>query len=1316
MVEAKQTEKSIFLAAVEIASDVERAAFIQQACLDNPQLRAEVDALLRAHAKPQPLLDAAPTPGPTIDEPISERPGTIIGPYKLLEQLGEGGFGVVFMAEQTQPIRRRVALKVIKPGMDSRQVIARFEAERQALALMDHPNIAHVFDGDATDSGRPYFVMELVRGRALTDYCDQNNLPIRERLELFIDVCQAVQHAHQKGIIHRDIKPSNVLVTLLDGKPVVKVIDFGIAKAMGQQLTEKTLFTNFAAMIGTPLYMSPEQAEMSGLDVDTRSDVYSLGVLLYELLTGTTPFDKERLKQASFDEIRRIIREEEPPKPSARISQSSPHAPREEPREASVTRSVTATIETIATRRRCDPRKLIRLFRGDLDWIVMKALEKDRNRRYESASSLAADVQRYLADEPVLACPPSAWYRLRKFVRRHKRVLGTAAAMLLAASVLGWTLWSRAEQEEARRAEHSLRLTETQRAVSVALARVAPLAEQARNMPVATSAEAAATLGVWREAEDALGQAAAALSAGTADQDLNQRVAATRRDLEQGRLLTERSLRIAQRKEKLFRDLDQARMVYSTITDGGFDEAASATKYGAAFMAYDLDADTGHPDELARQIATADPEVRQALVIALDDWAHRAARCKTRWVPGKLRALADAADDDDWRKASRAAWAARDKKALRDLSAAARQRSLPASSLVRLAINLYSLELRDEAVALLRWARPRHPSDFWVHYYLGMNLNLRQGRTPLELEEEIGCYRAALALRPDASSVHNSLGIALYQKKQLDEADAAFREALRLQPDAAAHCNLGIVMMERGRLDDALAEYREALHLNKDDPITHYNIGLVLQAKGKFEAAIAAYKEALRIRKDFAEAHHNLGNALQDLHRVDEAINEYQEALSLKKDLPEAHYNLGRALEAKGLADKAIVEYQEAIRLKEDFAEAHHNLGVALEAKGQVDQAIVEYQKAIRLKKDLAEAHNNLGGALVKREQWDAAIDEFHKALDLDRNFAPAHNGLGAALAGKNQLDAAIAEFRKAIEVKPKFGQNPANLTRVQASAHYNLGRALERQGRSNDAITAYREAIRLDPKLFEAQFALGDALWEKGAPQDAVEPFRRATELKPDDASSRSHLADVLRESGRQEEAMKAYAKALELWRQLAAGAPKVADYQSQIGATLHNLAADLLAHNKPAEAARLVEEAIAYQMAARKINPENKTYRLFLRNHYMILADTQVQLGKHVEAAKAAAEFLDLYPGRMQELVQAAAVLAQCSAAAADDGQLSEVKRKEVVNGYGERAVTLLRQAADKGWKNAAADLKAPVFGPLRSRDDFQKLLAELESKSKL
>jgi eukaryotic-like serine/threonine-protein kinase len=409
-----QTAKTIFLAAIE-KPPFERAALLDEATAGDPSLRARVEALLKAHDSPESFLDQPALAFPaTAGLPATafEAAGSTIGPYKLLEQIGEGGMGVVYMADQQSPVRRRVALKIIKAGMDTRQVIARFEAERQALALMDHSNIARVLDAGATDSGRPYFVMELVRGIPITEYCDQNNLPVHERIELFVLVCHAVQHAHQKGIIHRDLKPTNVLVTLHDGRAVPKVIDFGVSKATGQQLTDKTLFTAFAQMVGTPLYMSPEQAEMTSNDVDTRSDIYSLGVLLYELLTGTTPFDQQRMRAAAFDEVRRIIREEEPPKPSTRLS--------------TLGESRAAT----AAHRQVDLHRLGRLLKGDLDWIVMKALDKDRTRRYDTAGNFAADVLRHLSDLPVEACPPSAVYRFRKFARRNRGAILVASVAM----------------------------------------------------------------------------------------------------------------------------------------------------------------------------------------------------------------------------------------------------------------------------------------------------------------------------------------------------------------------------------------------------------------------------------------------------------------------------------------------------------------------------------------------------------------------------------------------------------------------------------------------------------------------------------------------------------------------------------------------------------------------------------------------------------------------------------------------------------------------------------------------------------------------
>jgi eukaryotic-like serine/threonine-protein kinase len=432
MSESSNREKDLFLRALDLTSAAERAAFLAGACDADEGLRRHVEAMLRAHATPDSFLEKpAAALGITVDAsdgiPRAGRnpgqgPGTRVGPYKLLEPIGEGGMGVVFMAEQQEPVRRMVALKIIKPGMDSAQVLARFEAERQALALMDHPNIAKVLDAGATPDGLPYFVMELVKGTPITTFCDANKLSSRQRLELFVLVCQAIQHAHQKGVIHRDIKPSNVLIALYDDKPVPKVIDFGIAKAAGQPLTARTLHTGFGAIVGTPEYMSPEQATFNQLDIDTRSDVYSLGILLYELLTGTTPVDKARLEEAAILEVLRVVREEEPPRPSVKLS-------------------TTAARAGIAASRGTEADKLAQLLRGELDWIVMKSLEKDRNRRYETAAGLARDVGRYLADELVEARPPSAGYRMRKFVKRHRgTVLAVSLVMLaLLAGMLGTT-------------------------------------------------------------------------------------------------------------------------------------------------------------------------------------------------------------------------------------------------------------------------------------------------------------------------------------------------------------------------------------------------------------------------------------------------------------------------------------------------------------------------------------------------------------------------------------------------------------------------------------------------------------------------------------------------------------------------------------------------------------------------------------------------------------------------------------------------------------------------------------------------------------
>lgn len=439
--------RDIFLAAVEKSDVSEKNAFVDQACGTDGELRRHVNVLLSAHQQSGSFLDKGALADATIDSPITEKLGMQVGPYKLLQELGEGGMGIVYMAEQTEPVSRRVALKIVKPGMDTRHVIARFEAEGQALAMMEHPNIANVLDAGQTDSGRPYFVMELVKGVSVTQYCDEQHLTPTERLKLFMSVCQAVQHAHHKGVIHRDIKPSNILVALYDDQPVPKVIDFGVAKAMNQRLTEKTIFTRYGQVVGTLEYMSPEQAKLNQLDIDTRSDIYSLGVLLYELLTGSTPINKTRLRSSELDELLRAIREEDPPTPSTRLASS-------------------ATLPVLAANRNTEPKKLAGLLRGDLDWIVMKAVAKERSQRYQTAEALAADVQRHLHDKPIEARRPSTISRAARFVRRNKlAVVMTTLVFLsctLAASLGVVTYWGHLEKiAEAARAERQRWARET---------------------------------------------------------------------------------------------------------------------------------------------------------------------------------------------------------------------------------------------------------------------------------------------------------------------------------------------------------------------------------------------------------------------------------------------------------------------------------------------------------------------------------------------------------------------------------------------------------------------------------------------------------------------------------------------------------------------------------------------------------------------------------------------------------------------------------------------------------------------------------------
>jgi serine/threonine protein kinase/Flp pilus assembly protein TadD len=948
---ATNPEQSIFLAALELPTAAERAAYLKGACGADLALIANVQELLAAHAMGDDFLDHPP-PNATVDEqPVTERPGTVIGPYKLLEQIGEGGFGLVFMAEQQQPLRRKVALKVIKPGMDSKHVIGRFEAERQDLALMDHPNIARVLDAGTTDTGRPYFVMELVKGIPITQFCDESRLTTRERLELFVQVCQAVQHAHQKGIIHRDLKPSNVLLTLLDGTPATKVIDFGIAKALGQQLTEKTLFTGFAQMVGTPLYMSPEQAGLSGRDVDTRSDLYSLGVLLYELLTGTTPFDKERLQESAYEEILRIIREEEPPRPSTRITTQGQAA------------------ETVSTQRQSDPKRLSRLLAGELDWIVMKTLEKDRNRRYESASALAADVQRHLNQEPVQACPPSVGYRLKKLARRNKGKLAVGACALIVLAILaaglGWNLRDR----QARRTDAEARVVEALEVAEPRLLQGNPYD---------------------RELVSAARKAEAQLAGGMVREQLRHQVVQLLADL------------------KMLEKLEEIGVMWDNTADAA---------YAQAFREYGIDVEALGVQEAAAEIRQR--AIGLPLAIALDKWAGDRKRAGgTNWK--QLLEVAREVDPDAWRCAIREARASGRKEDLKTLVASGPISKLPATTLVALA-SLFAKEGGSTAqliVAALREAQHRDPADFRVNVRLAGFL--ADEVKPPQVDEAVGFYRAALALRPQSYLVRLNLSAVLCENNRLDEGIVYCKEAIDLRPEVSgAYQNLGSALFDKGQVDEAIAAYRQAIRYGKQWAHLHHMLGRALAAKGRFDEAIAAYNEAIHVKQDFATAHIDLGNALDAKGRHDEAIACYREAIRHDKGNAVAHSNLGDALREKGQLDEAIACCRQAIFLKTDFALAHSNLGLALRDKGLLDEAIAEFREAIG--KGFVEAHLYLAHALSDKGDLDGAIAVCQDAIHIKKDFAEAYCMLGIMLRRKTQFVEALGHYRRAHELGSKL-------------------------------------------------------------------------------------------------------------------------------------------------------------------------------------------------------------------------------------------------------------------------------------------------------
>jgi serine/threonine protein kinase/Flp pilus assembly protein TadD len=901
---------------------------LTEACDTDEDLHRQVAVLLQAHARENGILDRNGAGlAPTGVFELGEHAGAVIGPYTLLQQIGEGGMGVVWMAEQTEPVRRVVALKVIKPGMDSRQVVARFEAERQALAMMDHLNIARVFDGGTTESGRPYFVMELVHGVPITRYCDDNRLTPRQRLELFVPICQAIQHAHQKGIIHRDIKASNVLITLCDGKPVPKVIDFGVAKATEQKLTERTLCTQSGTLVGTLEYMSPEQAEMSPQGVDTRSDIYSLGVLLYELLTGGTPLSREQIKEAGYAAILYSIREKEPPRPSVRLRDSG------------------SALAAIAAQRNMEAARLVKLVRGEMDWIVMKALEKDRNRRYETANGLARDVQRYLADETVQACPPSAWYRSRKFVRRNKAALLVAACLFLAvASVAVGIGWAVADRTARSRAAED------------------------KAADILKDADELLQQGRWQEALAAVERAQAALAS----------VPGTATQAPVADLLTELHL---------VRQLDETG---ASLTDS-FDHASTDRNYARLFADFGIDVNGLSPAEIAARIREHSKTAVQ-LAAALDNWAiirrdrdlSREEKDKDPAAWKRLLEAARLADPDPWRSQLRQLMGREDRNTLRKLAESAHMAALPAQSLRLMGTALIFGGDAAACIAWLRKAHRQHPGDVAISFDLSFHLSQLK---PPPLLEVLQYAEAAVAASPNSWRLHDTVGHTLNHCGRHEEAVAAFSKVIELDPRyMEAWRGRGYAYLKMGQHDKAIDDLSEAINRNPNLWWTWDLRGISYSALGRNDEALADLNKAVALQSN-QSTRVDRGRIFKNLQQYDKAFADYSKAIEL--GWRNANECNDLAWFFATCADPRHRDGKKAVALAERSVEwapkweYYNTLGAAYCSAERWKEAVAAFTQSMKRRNNstdsfdlffLAMAHWQLGNKAVAHNAYRAAV------------------------------------------------------------------------------------------------------------------------------------------------------------------------------------------------------------------------------------------------------------------------------------------------------------------------------------------------------
>jgi serine/threonine protein kinase/Tfp pilus assembly protein PilF len=967
--------EDVFHGALERAGPVERAQFLDAACGGDSALRREVEGLLAAHDDAgsfleRPLFAASSSAA----APAAEAPGTVLGPYRLLQVIGEGGMGTVFMAEQSHPVQRRVALKVLKPGAASPAALARFEAERQALARMDHPNIARVFDAGMVDRPgappRPFVVMELVHGVSITTFCDQERLGLRERLELFIPVCRAVQHAHQKGVIHRDLKPSNILVCRYDGRPTPKVIDFGVAKAVGARLTDRTLFTEFGQVVGTLQYMSPEQAQLDQLDVDTRSDVYSLGVVLYELLTGTTPLERRLVKESALLDVLRRVREEEPPTPSARLRTTS-EAP------------------AIAAARGQAPARLGRALRGDLDWIVMRSLEKDRNRRYETANGLASDLARFLAHEPVGARPPGTWYRFQKLVQRHPTraaVSGLVAVLLLggAAAAFWWQgeQARRAQDRQEREREEDRRAALLERDVTAALAEAEALAARApdlRHDPDAWQGTLRAALSAVERARGLAHQAGVRLLPELAYRGaaVETRVLADERD---------RALMEAFERWRLERSHVDVRI----NRFAGRHNAHVAL--GEALKAYGIDPAVDPVERVVAAIRARPAAIQGEIMSVVETWFYDQSVAERKPHQDWINRFAHALERDPWRNRLRIAISSADEPAIRALGAELDAASQPTAFVIRMATCLPK-SLLDARLAMLTAVQRAHPSDFWANTELAMALRLA-GRNA----EAVRFHTAALALRPRNPGILLNTAVSLQALGESDGALDALRRALEVAPDyTMAHIARGDVLAARGDVPGSLAAYQAALAVAPQQLQARLRIGALLVKQGRPADALAALRPGLESTGERAEMYRDLGAQLERLGDVASAMRAYRLGLAVAPGDVDLLNDLGWAQKSVGDYAGAVATYRQALSIKDDLP-FHANLGLALMGLEDWDGARTELDIALRGAPERAACHFNRGLLHQAMFELEPAAEAFRATLERDPAHVDARLNLGRAL------------------------------------------------------------------------------------------------------------------------------------------------------------------------------------------------------------------------------------------------------------------------------------------------------------------------------